>query len=153
MELVPARRMLCLSELVILPDGAKDVQDPARGVAGLDPVFHAAGNEDHISGLDQARLPGDGQLELTGEDESYLYLKMTPRAGDSSFALARISIRTENHLPRQLWFQQRPGTEVRWDFTTVNTEAKLQVSDFREPPLPTGWKYRWMNPFLQLNTG
>ncbi len=78
------------------------------------------------------------------DDKWYYYIEIRAKtkADKADFTRARLVLLRSTFMPRQLWFEEQNGNEVFWDFERVNTKADLRVTDFAQPKLPTGWRYR-----------
>jgi TIGR03009 family protein len=81
-------------------------------------------------------------IRLTKEDQWYIYMDIIPRfpADKADFQRARIVFNRSNFMPRQLWFEQPNGSEVTWDIPKMETNVKLERSEFDPPRAPQGWK-------------
>ena len=79
-------------------------------------------------------------LKLLGENQWYFFILITPRdrVSAAAFTRARLTLRKDNHLPRQLWFEEANGNETTWDFLQLDTAARLSRKDFTPIP-PPGW--------------
>jgi len=80
-------------------------------------------------------------LQLVKEDQWYVYLEIKPRlpADKADFQKARLVLNNQTFLPRELWFEQPNGNEVKWDLPRVDNGAKLSRVDFTAPATPPGW--------------
>jgi outer membrane lipoprotein-sorting protein len=89
-----------------------------------------------------ANLTEGYELKLVGENEWYFFVLLTPRdrSHAAAFTRARLTLRKENHLPRQLWFEEPNGNETIWDFLQVDAAARLTRKDFTPIP-PPGWHF------------
>ena len=81
-------------------------------------------------------------IRLSKEDQWYIYMDISPRfpADKADFQRARIVFNRSNFMPRQLWFEQPNGSEVTWDIPKMETNVKLERSEFDPPRAPQGWK-------------
>jgi len=81
-------------------------------------------------------------LTLAKEDRWYVYVDVAPKdAKDKAdFSRARLVLRKDNYLPRQLWFEHSNGNEVTWDVPEVKTGVELSRKLFDAPKAPNGWK-------------
>lgn len=79
-------------------------------------------------------------------DTWYHYIEIKPKLPQdkADFTRARLVLFTSNHLPAQFWFEERNGSEVRWDFRNVAPGVQLNVNEFAQPTLPPGWQFRRM---------
>jgi TIGR03009 family protein len=77
--------------------------------------------------------------KLVKEDNSYIYLEVTPRTNkdEAGFQTARVTLHKDSFLPRQVWI--RSGTETTWDIARVDTSVNLTRDDF-EVVVPEGWR-------------
>jgi TIGR03009 family protein len=81
------------------------------------------------------------QLTLDREDQHYYYVMVLPRFPEdkADFQKARLVLAKQSFLPRELWFVQPNGDEVRWDIPRIDNGAKLNPNDFTNPQTPPGW--------------
>ena len=81
------------------------------------------------------------QLTLDREDQHYYYIMVLPRFPEeqADFQKARLVLAKQSFLPRELWFVQPNGDEVRWDIPRIDNGAKLNANDFTNPQVPPGW--------------
>ncbi len=72
----------------------------------------------------------------------YHFIKVEPTLiGDKAeFQEARLTLWTKSYLPRQIFFREPNGNEIRWDFAKIVTPADLRATDFATPTLPPGWR-------------
>jgi TIGR03009 family protein len=80
-------------------------------------------------------------LRLVKEDQWYIYIEILPRlpADKADFQRARLVLNNQTFLPRELWFEQPNGNEVKWDIPKVEAGAALNRTDFTSPNVPAGW--------------
>lgn len=80
-------------------------------------------------------------LKLVKADEWYFYIEILPRfaADKADFQKARLVLTSKTFLPRELWFEQPNGNEVKWDMPQVESGAALRRTDFTSPATPPGW--------------
>jgi TIGR03009 family protein len=80
-------------------------------------------------------------LRLVKEDQWYVYIEILPRlpADKSDFQRARLVLNNQSFLPRELWFEQPNGNEVKWDIPKVESGVALNRNDFTSPNVPPGW--------------
>lgn len=80
-------------------------------------------------------------LTLVKEDENWIYLKVIPRtpADQMDFQEARLVLGSKSFLPRQVWFKQPNGNEVKWDIPQMQSGVALQAKDFAPPATPRDW--------------
>jgi TIGR03009 family protein len=76
------------------------------------------------------------------EDQWYYYLEILPRypADKADFSKARLVLLAQTFLPRELWFEQPNGNEVKWDIPKIEQGVALNRADFTSPAPPPGWK-------------
>jgi TIGR03009 family protein len=88
---------------------------------------------------DEARRRYD--LRLVKEDQWYIYIEIFPRLQQdkADFQRARLVLNNQTFLPRELWFEQPNGNEVKWDIPKVEAGVALNRSDFTSPSVPPGW--------------
>jgi TIGR03009 family protein len=81
-------------------------------------------------------------LRLAKIDNWYIYIEILPRfpADKQDFQKARLVLNKQSFLPRELWFQQVNGNEVKWDIPKVESGAALNRTEFVSPNVPAGWK-------------
>ena len=72
----------------------------------------------------------------------YHYLKVVPRdpRDKQDFNEARLVLWSNTMLPRQLWYLQPNGNEIRWDFPQVKLNANIPLLNFQQPDTPAGWR-------------
>jgi TIGR03009 family protein len=81
------------------------------------------------------------ELRLVKEDQWYFYIEIQPRtpADRADFQRARLVLNRPTFLPRELWFEQPNGNEVKWDIQRLEANAPLNRSEFTAPAVPQGW--------------
>lgn len=81
-------------------------------------------------------------MKLVKEDQWYIYIEIVPRlpADKADFQKARMVLHNKSFLPRELWFEQPNGNEIKWDIPRIENGAKLNRAEFTSPPVPQGWK-------------
>jgi TIGR03009 family protein len=81
-------------------------------------------------------------LELAGEDQWYVHIKVQPRfqTDKADFTAAQIALYKDSFLPAQLWFKQVDGSEVTWQIPAIRSGVQLKREAFEAPQLPPGWK-------------
>jgi TIGR03009 family protein len=95
-----------------------------------------------LFGMKAAQAKEKYGLELSREDQYYIYVEVKPRTQQDKeeFKRAQIVLSKETFLPRQLWFEKPTGDQVVWGIPRIDTKAKLNKEDFDAPKLPDGWK-------------
>ncbi|MCS6850924.1 MAG: TIGR03009 domain-containing protein [Gemmataceae bacterium] len=80
-------------------------------------------------------------LRLVKEDQWYIYLEILPRlpADKADFQRARLVLNNKTFLPRELWFEQPNGNEIKWDIPKIDSNVAVNRHEFAPPGLPTGW--------------
>jgi TIGR03009 family protein len=80
-------------------------------------------------------------LTLVKEDQWWIYLEILPKlpADKRDFQKARLVLSAATFLPRELWFQQPNGNEVKWDLPKVESGVPLNPQEFAPPATPAGW--------------
>jgi TIGR03009 family protein len=80
-------------------------------------------------------------LKLVSADQWYFYILILPRfpADKADFHQARLVLNKQTFLPRELWFEQPNGNEVKWDIPRIESGAALNRTDFTAPAIPAGW--------------
>ena len=81
-------------------------------------------------------------LQLVKNDQWYYYVKILPRTQEdkADFQEARLVLTANTFMPRELWFKEPNGNEVKWDITKIENGADLKRNDFVAPTPPPGWK-------------
>jgi TIGR03009 family protein len=81
-------------------------------------------------------------LKLVKEDQWYVYIEILPRfdPDKADFKRARLVLNGQTFLPRELWFEQPNGNEVKWDIPTVQPGVSLVRTEFTSPATPPGWQ-------------
>lgn len=81
-------------------------------------------------------------LRIAMEDQWYIYLDILPRnpSDKADFQRARVVLNRATFIPRQLWFEQPNGSEVTWDIPKVETNTRIERTEFDPPRAPQGWK-------------
>lgn len=81
-------------------------------------------------------------LKLVKEDQWYVYIEILARfpADKQDFQRARLVLNSKTFLPRELWFEQPNGNEVKWDIPKLESNLELRRTDFTAPTPPPGWK-------------
>jgi TIGR03009 family protein len=82
------------------------------------------------------------EMKLAQEDKWYVYIEILPRfpADKADFAKARLVLNNQSYLPRELWFEQPNGNEVKWDIPKIVNGAALNRTEFTSPSTPSGWQ-------------
>jgi TIGR03009 family protein len=90
--------------------------------------------------VDKTRCLFDSKL--VKEDQWYSYIELQPRAQEAKddYRRARVVLMKPNYLPRQIWFEQPNGNEVKWDITRIQENVSLPRKEFTAPQVPPGWK-------------
>jgi TIGR03009 family protein len=80
-------------------------------------------------------------LKLVKEDQWWVYLEVVPKlqADKQDFQKARLVLSASTFLPRELWFLQPNGNEVKWDMPDIRGNVQLNRNDFNPPATPPGW--------------
>jgi TIGR03009 family protein len=86
------------------------------------------------------------------EDQWYYYIEILPRYDQDKqdFKRARLVLMASTFLPRELWFEQPNGNEVKWDIPKIESAVQLNRSEFVSPQAPPGWQVKRMP---KANTG
>jgi TIGR03009 family protein len=81
-------------------------------------------------------------LNLTKEDQWYVYVEIVPRTKEdkTAFLKARLVLHKDTFLPAQLWFVQANNDEVVWNIPQIQNKANLDPRRFEAPEIPAGWK-------------
>jgi TIGR03009 family protein len=80
------------------------------------------------------------------EDQWYYYIEILPRypQDKADFSKARLVLLASTFLPRELWFEQPNGNEVKWDIPKIDQGVNLNRTEFMSPTTPQGWKLERM---------
>jgi TIGR03009 family protein len=94
-----------------------------------------------LFGMRAAEAKRRYDLKLVKQDQWYYYIEILPRfpADKADFQKARLVLTSSTFLPRELWFEQPNGNEVKWDMPKVESGADLRRTDFTSPATPPGW--------------
>jgi TIGR03009 family protein len=86
-------------------------------------------------------------LRLEREDANFIYVWVLPRLPQdkADFERARLVLRKDNFLPRQVWFKQANKDEIIWDIPAVNPNMEMKRQWFDAPKKPNDWKFT-LNP-------
>jgi TIGR03009 family protein len=78
------------------------------------------------------------------EDQWYYYVEILPRfdADKQDFKRARLVLMASTFLPRELWFEQPNGNEVKWDIPKIEAGIPLNRTEFTSPQAPSGWQIK-----------
>src|SRR5262249_15433744 len=81
-------------------------------------------------------------LKLADQDQWYYYVDILPRfpQDKADFQKARLVLNKQNFLPRQLWFMQPNGNEIRWDIPKTESGVAINRQEFLSPQAPQGWQ-------------
>lgn len=84
------------------------------------------------------------ELKLAKEDQWYVYIEIQPKAAadKADFQRARVVLNNKTFLPRELWFEQPNGNEVKWDIPEIKSNPNLSRNDFTNPQIPPGWELK-----------
>jgi TIGR03009 family protein len=79
------------------------------------------------------------------EDPHYYYIEILPKfpQDKADFQKARLVLMAQTFLPRELWFEEANGNEVKWDIPKIETGVPMKVEEFTQPNEP-GWKIEKM---------
>jgi hypothetical protein len=99
-----------------------------------------------LSGMQAVEARRRFDLTLVKEDQWYVYIKIVPRlsADKADFQEARLVLNQQSFLPRELWFKEPNGNEVKWDIPRVDSGVSLNVAEFVNPQIPKGWSVQRM---------
>lgn len=112
-----------------------------------------------LFGMTAAEAKQRYQLTLSRDlDETnrhYIYIDILPRYAEDKkeFTRAQLVLFASTMLPRRLWFEQPNGSQIQWDLPNMDTERRLQPSDFQAPPPPPGWETQRVHLPSTLPTG
>jgi TIGR03009 family protein len=77
------------------------------------------------------------------QDPHYHYILIWPKlpADKADFQRARLVLLKQTFLPRELWFEQPNGNEIKWDIPRIESDGRtVSRNDFNQPATPQGWK-------------
>ena len=61
----------------------------------------------------------------------------------AEFTRVRMTLFIQNHLPREIYFEQPNGNTTIWDFEKLSpNDPRIQPQEFGEPRPPTGWQLK-----------
>ena len=81
-------------------------------------------------------------INLGQEDGNYVYIFIKPltKEDKADFKEARLALRKDNFLLKELWFIGPTGSEVKWTVSNVRINGPMDVADFAQPAIPRDWK-------------
>ena len=87
-------------------------------------------------------------LKLYKVDAYYVYIDVAPKtaAGKADFTRARMVLDKTTYMPRQLWFEEANGNEIKWDIPSILQGLSLDRRIFDTPRTPAGWKLVPISP-------
>jgi outer membrane lipoprotein-sorting protein len=93
-----------------------------------------------LFGGDAREMRRNYEMELLKEDNWYNFILIKPKSKRalSQIIRARLAVRKDTSLPRQLWIEELNGGQTTWDILRLDTAAKLAADDFIVRP-PPGW--------------
>jgi TIGR03009 family protein len=112
------------------------VELPKSSGSGEDSVMSVLG----CIKAEEARKRYD--LDYVKEDQYYHYIEIRPKSAEdkNEFTWARLVLRKDTFLPREIRFQFPSSTEVLWNIRSLQLNAPLDGKEFAIPDVPTGWK-------------
>ena len=80
-------------------------------------------------------------ISLGQEDQNYIYIYIQAVTPDdkANFVKARLALRKDNFILRELWFVDGTGNEVQWTIANVKINGPMDVADFGPPSVPRDW--------------
>jgi TIGR03009 family protein len=83
-------------------------------------------------------------MQLTKEDQWYLYIQVLPREAQdkADFTRAELVLTKSTSMPRRIWFENPNGNETTWEFTKLQPNIALKTSDFDQPTPPKDWQLK-----------
>jgi len=95
---------------------------------------------------DLSRLTAGNEIIVTrdigADNPHYIYIEVTPKTKEYKREFSKLQLvfhASTMHL-RRLWIEQPSGTEVTWDFPSIDTVTEIKPADFAPPPLSKGWQ-------------
>ena len=87
-------------------------------------------------------------LKLFKVDTYYVYIDVAPKtaAGKADFTRARMVLDKTTYMPRQLWFEEANGNEIKWDIPSIQQNVSIDRRIFDTPRTPAGWKLVPISP-------
>jgi TIGR03009 family protein len=81
-------------------------------------------------------------LQFQNEDANYIYILITPQTPEDKvdFSSARLVLRKDTFLPREIWYKSTNAHESKWDISKIQLNVNVDVREFNAPDVPTGWK-------------
>jgi TIGR03009 family protein len=110
------------------------------------------GNDNFVSmmfGMKAGTAKARYGLKLLSTDANYHYIHILPvdREDKAQFTQARLVLHRSNSLPREIWFEQPNGNEIKWDFpNTALNPSYITANDFNQPALEAGWQLKRIDP-------
>lgn len=94
-----------------------------------------------LFGMKAAEAKRRYELALAKEDEWYVYIDIKARFDNdkADFQKARLVLMKATFLPRELWFEQPNGNEVKWDLPKLVSGAGVDRNSFTPPNPPQMW--------------
>jgi TIGR03009 family protein len=83
-------------------------------------------------------------MQLTKEDQWYLYIQVLPREAQdkADFTRAELVLTKSTSMPRRIWFENPNGNETTWEFTKLQPNVQFNKSDFDQPVPPKEWQLK-----------
>lgn len=80
------------------------------------------------------------------KDKWYYYIGIQPKeaADKADFSEARLVLWNTTFLPRQFWYVQPNGNEIRWEFPKITPGVAIAPIEFGAPTPPPGWRFERM---------
>jgi TIGR03009 family protein len=80
--------------------------------------------------------------DIGPDNPHYIYIGIKPLYVDDKkeFLQAQMVLYSATMTLRRFWLEKPNGAQVTWDLPNMDTQAKLQVTDFAPPAAPKGWK-------------
>jgi TIGR03009 family protein len=81
-------------------------------------------------------------LRFLNEDQNYIYIAVTPLTPEdkADFSEARLVLRKDSFLPREIWYRSANGNETKWDISKIQLNVNVDPREFAPPEVPRDWK-------------
>jgi TIGR03009 family protein len=80
------------------------------------------------------------ELDPKAPKDGYHYILIRPKPGkDVDFTIARLALHRSNHLPAQIWYVLPNGSDMTWNFTSLQINEQIPPRVFH-PEVPAGWR-------------
>jgi len=113
----------------------------AQGQAVLDDTYLAL-----LYGMKAADAKKRFGLKLVKEDQWWIYISIEPKNPTDKLEFVRGQMvfyagpPAVAMMPRRIWLEHPNGDEVTWEFPKIESNVKLERTEFVAPAAPQGWK-------------